>query len=243
MDLKENNLDCYQKGLIVNENSISLTKDFDKDMKTTCKIHIDGDLQKIVLNDENLLKQIAEIAKLPGIVGEVLGLPDIHYGYGFPIGSVVAFDMDDKDSIIAPGGVGYDINCGVRALTTNLNLENIRGKEEEVAQDLFDNIPSGLGIEKIISQFKNTTNVSIKELNCMLDEGLEYLVRIGAISRDNLEFTENNGKLKGDSKLVSQKAKGKGSIQLASLGSGNHYLEIQYVSEIYEEANCRSFRN
>ncbi|KAF9760744.1 tRNA-splicing ligase RtcB like protein [Nosema granulosis] len=230
----ENSTNFNKEGIIDHTGYLEVDKTFNEQMKTSCRIYVDNELRTVVKNEDVLLKQISQVASLPGIVGEVIGLPDIHLGYGFPIGSVVAFDMEDSRSIIAPGGVGYDINCGVRAIRTNIKLKDIKGKEEEIAQKLFDSIPSGLAFENSSTATSGIT-ISVKELNRILDGGLEYLVSTGAISEDNLEYTESRGKIKGNSKLVSQKAKGKGINQLCSLGSGNHYLEIQYVSEVYEE--------
>lgn len=228
----EENYTSTKEGIKEYDEYLEIDKTYSEGMNTSCRVYVEDELRSVVMKDEALLKQLAEVASLPGVVGNVIGLPDIHLGYGFPIGSVVAFDTEDEKSVIAPGGVGYDINCGVRAVKTNLTLSDIKGKEEEIAQRLFDSIPSGLDFDKKESSI---IPLSIKELNRLLDEGVEYLVAEGFVSKDNLEYTESSGRLKGDSRLVSQKAKGKGMNQLGSLGCGNHYLEIQYISEIYEE--------
>lgn len=219
-----------------NDLNIKINKNFTSNMKLEPKIYVNNSLSEVLFNEylnnqeTSAFNQLAHIATLPGVKA-VYGLPDIHSGYGFPIGSVSGFDVND--GIIAPGGIGYDINCGVRSLATNMELKDIENNKEETANLLFDMIPSGMvrksGMEAYVDKFK------LADINEMLDSGLEYLVKSKMIDESELEFVENNGKMKGNSRLVCQKAKARGLNQIASLGSGNHYLEIQCVEKIYDK--------
>ncbi|KAM0676472.1 hypothetical protein GVAV_000439 [Gurleya vavrai] len=189
-------------------------------------IYASEPLQKVLFDEYNELKekssfnQLAYITTLPG-VRSVRGLPDIHNGYGFPIGSVSAFSL--QDGIVSPGGVGFDINCGVRSYATNLHKDDI--DQNKLADLLFERIPAGMGNSK--------TDFKLQDLNSMLDNGIEHLLKMNLINDDPF-LIENLGKMEGNSRLVSQKAKGRCLQQLGSLGSGNHYLEIQFVDEIFD---------
>jgi len=189
----------------------------------------------LIYADENMIGQIWEdqafqqlvnVSFLPGIVGHSLAMPDIHFGYGFPIGGVAATRV--KDGVVSPGGVGFDINCGVRLLRTNLSREEITPKIEELIYALFSNIPSGLGSE-------GKLRINEKELNKALLKGAGWAVEQGFGEAEDLIFTEESGCLKdADPDKVSSKAKKRGLPQLGTLGSGNHFLEIQVVDQIYE---------
>ncbi|MCI2424671.1 RtcB family protein [Candidatus Acetothermia bacterium] len=185
------------------------------------------------IGDEQSPEQVANVAFLPGIVGRSLAMPDIHWGYGFPIGGVAATRVDD--GVVSPGGVGFDINCGVRLLTTNLMEQDIRPKIEKIVGQLFVSIPSGLGSEGRI-------RIKGKEMDRVLRDGARWAVENGYGDQEDLEFTEENGCLKGaDPDQVSEKAKKRGIPQLGTLGSGNHFLEVQMVEEIYDEAAASVF--
>ncbi len=176
--------------------------------------------------EEQVFQQVANVAFLPGIVGRSLAMPDIHWGYGFPIGGVAATRV--KDGVISPGGVGFDINCGVRLLRTNLTEEEVRPKIEPLVADLFTNVPSGLG-----SQGK--LRVNEKELNEVLVKGSPWIVEKGYGNAEDIAVTEESGCLKGaNPEKVSSKAKKRGIPQLGTLGSGNHFLEVEVVAEIYD---------
>ena len=154
-------------------------------------------------------------------------MPDIHFGYGFPIGGVAAFSM--RNGIVSPGGVGFDINCGVRLIKSNLRQEDIQDHLDELVDALFKNIPSGVGS-------KGKVKLSGNDINDVLDYGAEWAVENGYGWDEDLEVLEENGRIKAaDSSEVSDKAKKRGIPQLGSLGSGNHFLEIQVVDEIYNE--------
>ncbi len=177
------------------------------------------------IKEEQSLEQVANVAFLPGIVKSSLAMPDIHWGYGFPIGGVAA--MDIKEGVISPGGVGYDINCGVRLLGTSLTEAEVRPKINQLINELFRNIPSGLGSEGKIK-------ASHKEMRELMVEGARWAVKRGLGSEEDLEATEEGGCLKGaDPDKITPKAVKRGMPQAGTLGSGNHFLEVQVVKEIF----------
>ena len=176
--------------------------------------------------EEHVFQQVANVAFLPGIVGRSLAMPDIHWGYGFPIGGVAATRI--KDGVVSPGGVGFDINCGVRLLRTNLTEEEVRPKIEQLIAELFANIPSGLGSEGKI-------RVNKKELDKVLTKGSRWVIEKGYGEAEDIVVTEEEGCMKGaNPDKVSSKAKKRGIPQLGTLGSGNHFLEVEVVDEIYD---------
>lgn len=182
-------------------------------------------ISKILMDKSPI--QVANVATLPGILKASMAMPDIHWGYGFPIGGVAAFDIDK--GVISPGGVGYDINCGVRLLRTNFKKEEIQNKVEELLNKLFSNIPSGVGSSgKLRLTFNDLDNVMIK--------GVKWAVENGYGRPEDIETIEENGCMKGaDPHSVSSRAKERGVPQLGTLGAGNHFLEIQVVEEVYNE--------
>ena len=178
------------------------------------------------MREEQTLEQVANVAGLPGIVGYSFAMPDIHWGYGFPIGGVAA--MDVRDGVISPGGVGYDINCGVRLLSTNLSEPEVRPRIKELINELFANVPSGLGSEGKIK-------VGQKEMEQVMIEGARWAVKRGLGYEEDLDVTEENGCLAGaDPRKISDRAAKRGMPQAGTLGSGNHFLEIQVVKEIFD---------
>ena len=178
------------------------------------------------LRDDRCLEQVANVACLPGIVGPSIGMPDIHWGYGFPIGGVAAFDLDE--GVISPGGVGYDINCGVRLLSTRLELEDIRDRIETLVYGLFANIPSGVG------KARTDLRLSRKEAARMATRGARWAVENGFGERSDLDYIEEGGCLEGaDFSTVSERAFARGRAQVGTLGSGNHFVEVGYVDEVY----------
>jgi len=174
------------------------------------------------------VKQIGNVAALPGIIHRSIGLPDIHAGYGFAIGNMAAMDMSDPQAVISPGGVGFDINCGVRLLRTNLSVKDVEPVQEQLAQSLFDHIPVGVGSKGIIP-------MQAKDLEEALEMGMDWSLREGYIWAEDKEHCEEYGRmLQADPNKVSVKAKKRGLPQLGTLGAGNHYAEIQKVDEIYD---------
>eukprot|EP00164_Ancoracysta_twista_P004149 GFYU01005579.1.p1 GENE.GFYU01005579.1~~GFYU01005579.1.p1 ORF type:complete len:508 (-),score=141.86 GFYU01005579.1:36-1559(-) len=176
------------------------------------------------------MKQIANVACLPGIVGASVGLPDVHSGYGFAIGNVAAFDMSNPEAVVSPGGVGFDINCGVRLLRTNLTEADVRPVQEQLAQSLFNHIPVGVGSQGVIP----TSSSMLEEA---LELGMDWSLREGYSWPEDKEHCEEYGRmLNADPSKVSSRAKKRGLPQLGTLGAGNHYAEIQVVDEVYDKA-------
>ncbi|KAF8821098.1 Dna segment, Chr 10, Wayne State University 52, expressed family protein [Cardiosporidium cionae] len=175
------------------------------------------------------VKQISNVAALPGIVKYSIGLPDIHSGYGFAIGNVAAFEMADPKSVVSPGGVGFDINCGVRLIRTNLLLEDVLPFKERLAQLLFDHIPVGVGSQGIIP-------CKPQDLEDALQLGIDWSLREGYAWPEDKEHCEEYGRmLTADPSRVSARAKKRGLPQMGTLGAGNHYAEIQVVEDIYDK--------
>ncbi|ADD08775.1 RtcB family protein [Candidatus Aciduliprofundum boonei] len=182
---------------------------------------------------DNAPEQVANVATLPGIVKASMAMPDIHWGYGFPIGGVAAFDAEE--GIISPGGVGYDINCGVRLLTTNLDEKDVRPKLKELVDNIFMNVPSGVGE-------KGKLRLNFGELNKVLDFGAKWAVENGYGWEEDLERLEEGGSIKfADHTKVSDKAKKRGAPQLGTLGAGNHFLEVQRVEKIFLPEIAKKF--
>ena len=199
-------------------------------MRVPGLIYADEEMLKTI-RQEQALEQVVNVAFLPGIVEHSLAMPDIHWGYGFPIGGVAATRVED--GVVSPGGVGYDINCGVRLLRTNLYEPEVRAKLEQLLTELFVNVPSGLGSTGKIRAGK-------KEIDDILSLGARWAVKRGFGTEDDLEVTEEKGCLAGaDPDKVSTKAKERGSQQPGTLGSGNHFLEVEAVEEIYESGIAR----
>jgi tRNA-splicing ligase RtcB len=180
------------------------------------------------LKQDNSLRQVINVAHLPGIVGYSLAMPDIHWGYGFPIGGVAAVDINE--GVISPGGVGYDINCGVRLVKTGLAFEEVKGKLSRIVEALFSLIPSGVGSEGTIPK------LSKQDEKRLLRDGARWAVSEGYGRQEDLDHMEEGGKLAtANAELVSDRALERGLKQVGTLGSGNHFLEIGRVEEIYLE--------
>ena len=195
-------------------------------MLTDTMIYASERLLEAIRRDQSL-EQAANIAMLQGIVGRALAMPDIHQGYGFPIGGVVA--VDEQHGVVSPGGVGFDINCGVRLLSSTLTLRETRPKLRELVHQLFRDVPSGTGQS-------GRRALSDSDLNQVLEKGPRWAVDNGMGSEADLDNTEERGCIAGaDADAVSDRAKQRGRAQLGTLGSGNHFLEVQYVDEIFDE--------
>ena len=185
----------------------------------------EGMLEKI--ESDQALEQVKNVACLPGIVWRSLAMPDIHWGYGFPIGGVAATSM--QEGVISPGGVGYDINCGVRLLKTALDAVEVKDRIVRLVDFLFDRVPSGVGSKGDLRLDQGT-------LRRVLEEGLEWAVKEGYAWPEDPIWTEENGRMEGaDAHSVSQRALERGLEQLGTLGSGNHFLELQEVAEVYDD--------
>lgn len=202
------------------------------DMNTSVKIFA-SDLLLEDMKKDMCIQQGINVSHLPGIFGPSIMMPDAHQGYGFSIGGVAAFDL--KDGCISPGGIGFDVNCGVRLLTSNLTKDQVAPKIKDLLEKLFENIPPGIGGKSIF----RLTN---EELDEVLQEGPSWFVKRHIGLKEDVEMCENNGVMKeADPIKVSDKAKKRGKAQLGTLGSGNHFLEIQYVDEIFDEETANTF--
>jgi len=220
------------------ENSLIKINDYcfeiPKQGKMRVPARIFGSKQLIDQLEPKVFEQVANVATLPGIVRASFAMPDAHWGYGFPIGGVAAFDPN-KGGIICVGGIGYDISCGVRSLVANLYKEEVKSKLEKISALLFKRIPSGVGSEGLIK-------LSESKLDELLLKGAHWAVERGYGTVEDLEYIEDNGKVPGACPdKVSSTAKKRQKRQIGTLGSGNHYLEIQYVSKIYDEHTARVF--
>ncbi len=195
-------------------------------MRTDALIYADAGLMEHIAKDLSL-EQAANVATLPGIVGRSLAMPDIHQGYGFPIGGVAATDW--RHGVVSPGGVGFDINCGVRLLGTSLTEAGVRPRLRELVLQLFRDVPCGTGGEGCV-------RITSQQLPHLLTEGSPWLLENGYGEGADCEFTESGGRLPGaDPGKLSQRALERGRPQVGSLGSGNHFLEVQWVESIFDE--------
>lgn len=183
--------------------------------------------------EEICVQQVSNVAQLPGIVKYSLAMPDVHSGYGFPVGGVAAFDTEK--GIISPGGIGYDINCGVRLLVTDITKKDFMFKREPLIAEIFKNVPSGVG--------KGTgVKLSDREIDEVLAKGSEWALEKGFATETDLERTEDGGRIPGaDTKKVSPRAKARGRDQLGTIGAGNHFVEIQEVESIFNEPIAKAF--
>ncbi|RLG13111.1 RNA-splicing ligase RtcB [Candidatus Pacearchaeota archaeon] len=203
-----------------------------KKMRVPGKIF--GNKELIEEMDEKVYEQVSNVACLPGIVKASIAMPDAHWGYGFPIGGVAAFDPD-MGGIISVGGVGYDISCGVRTLISPLTREEVKPVLEKLIREFFETIPCGVGSEGEIK-------LSISQLDKVLVGGAKWAVEQGYGEWEDLEYTEEKGCMPGGNPdFVSKEAKKRQHRQIGTLGSGNHYLEVQYVAEVYDEKVAEAF--
>jgi tRNA-splicing ligase RtcB (3'-phosphate/5'-hydroxy nucleic acid ligase) len=205
-----------------------IPKDSRADMRVDGIIYAGEDLIGEVLTGGGA-EQVANVATLPGIVSASLAMPDIHWGYGFCIGGVAATDVD-AGGVVSPGGVGYDINCGVRLMRSDLPAHDAQKRMKALVDQLFRDIPAGVGVS-------GPNKFSTSELNRVLGEGVAYLVERGLATPDDMKATESRGCLAGaDPDAVSPEAKRRGADQCGTLGAGNHFVEVQRVEAIYDPA-------
>ena len=200
--------------------------DSNQGMKVPVTIYADEALIQKMITDRTITQAI-NVSTLPGVQKHVVVLPDGHEGYGFPVGGVAA--MDAEEGMISPGGVGYDINCGVRLIRTNLNEKDVRPKLKDLVTELFNSIPSGVGS-------KGAVKLNFSELDEVLVKGVGWAIDHGYGSNDDADVCEENGQIKNaDPNKISPTARKRGAPQLGSLGSGNHFLEVQKVQEIHDK--------
>jgi tRNA-splicing ligase RtcB len=210
----------------IDEYVYEVPKSYREDMRVPARFYADSELMIGALDDKSL-DQLVNTATLPGIVSHALAMPDIHQGYGFPIGGVVATEL--PNGVISPGGVGYDINCGVRLLATHMDQEQAGPYLDDLASALYANCPSGVG---------KGGNIQLKtgELERLMEEGSRWALSRGYATEADLERTEERGRLEGaDAAKVGQRAKDRGKDQVGTLGAGNHFLEVDVVREVFDE--------
>ena len=204
------------------------------EMRVPGKIYISQKMLERDLSNDDAIRQVVNVAYLPGIEKYSLAMPDIHWGYGFPIGGVAATNLDD--GVISPGGVGYDINCGVRLATTALSFSDVEKKLQNLINKLFQNIPTGVGASGAIKK------LSKSDLKNVLQKGSVWAMENDLGSQNDIVFTEENGTLRGaDFSVISERALERGADQLGTLGSGNHFLEVDVVDEIYDSKVAEVF--
>ncbi len=202
-----------------------IPKESRSDMRTNAVIYASEKLLASIRKDLSL-EQAVNVATLPGIVGDSLAMPDIHQGYGFPIGGVAATDY--QTGVVSPGGVGFDINCGVRLLGTPFSREEVQPRIRDLVDQIFRDVPCGTGKE-------SSLRLSSADLESVLENGAGWMVEHGFGSPTDIEFCEAHGRMRGaDPAEVSERAKHRGRPQAGTLGSGNHFLEVQYVQKVFE---------
>jgi tRNA-splicing ligase RtcB (3'-phosphate/5'-hydroxy nucleic acid ligase) len=217
----------------ISDYAFQIPPSFRRDMLVPARIYVSEAMLEDVLADK-AIEQLINVATLPGIQKYALAMPDIHEGYGFPIGGVAAMAIDEG-GVISPGGIGYDINCGVRLLACDLLIDDARPHLESLAREIFHQVPSGVGRSGHI-------NLSRKELDIILEHGATAMVNKGMGNDNDLVYCESLGQMKdADANLVSDRAKDRGHDQLGTLGSGNHFLEVQVVDEIYHPKTAEVF--
>lgn len=228
---EENKEDVESSVTKVNEYTWDIPVSYKSGMRVPGRIFVSPSLLRNLERDT--LEQTANVATLPGIQKYAMAMPDAHSGYGFPIGGVAAFDRET--GIISPGGVGYDINCGVRIIRTDLSVDEVRPKIKDLIEKLFHAIPSGVGS-------KSKIRASDKELTDAFLYGAKWAVESGYGLDEDIEHCEGNGSMDAaDPSKISEKARKRGKPQFGTLGSGNHFLEVQYVDEVYDEDVAKLF--
>jgi len=201
-------------------------------MRVPCIVFANEDLL-VKADQDNALEQVVNVATLPGVVKASFAMPDLHWGYGFPIGGVAAMDMET--GVISPGGVGFDISCGVRMIRTNLMQDDLKPMIENLMHELNRNVPKGVGVG-------GKLRLSRDELSRLLTQGVEWAIKKGYGWKEDRFYVEDKGRMtEANPNKVSYKALKRGQGQVGTLGSGNHYLEIQVVDEIYDEKMAKVF--
>ncbi|MBR9702524.1 RtcB family protein, partial [Candidatus Woesearchaeota archaeon] len=221
-----------QEKVLHKEDNTSYTIEQSGDMRVPVKLFTNAKLLELVKGDDSV-RQACNVATLPGIQGWSFAMPDMHQGYGFPIGGVAAFDL--KEGIISPGGIGFDINCGVRLLTTPLTKKDVLPKIDELLEQLFKNCPVGVGSEARV-------RLTEEDYATLLTKGVRWAVDNGYGTEDDLIHCESQGCIPGaDVSKVSQRALSRGRKQLGTVGAGNHFVEVQWVDEIFDEKTAKAY--
>ncbi|MBN1284612.1 MAG: RtcB family protein [Anaerolineae bacterium] len=208
----------------INDNLWEVPKSYREDMRVPARIYANERMLEAALADQ-AVDQLVNTTTLPGVVGYALAMPDIHQGYGFPIGGVAATAL--PDGMISPGGVGYDINCGVRLLVSDIDAPDLEPYLNDLATALFKNCPSGVG---------QGGEVKVKDYDQLLHEGAQWALKKGYARPEDIERTEGKGRFeKADAGYVSAKARKRGADQVGTLGAGNHFIEVDLIEHIYDE--------
>ncbi len=216
----------------IDELRYRIARDESRGMRTDVVVYANRALMEHIRKDLSL-EQAMNVATLPGIVGPSLAMPDIHQGYGFPIGGVAAMDWDY--GVVSPGGVGFDINCGVRLVRTSLMEPEVRPRLRELVQQIFRDVPCGAGGSGFVK-------IGARDLDRVLAEGARWMVKNGYGEERDAEFAEAGGALEAaDPAAVSERARERGLPQLGTLGSGNHFLEVQFVEEVHDAAAAQAY--
>jgi tRNA-splicing ligase RtcB (3'-phosphate/5'-hydroxy nucleic acid ligase) len=213
----------------IKENLWEIPKSFRKEMNVPARLYASDRMLDNILKDRSI-NQLINITSLPGIESYSIGMPDTHEGYGFPIGGVAAFN--EKNGIISPGGIGYDINCGVRLLRTSIKINELKKFIEDIGQEFFRAVPCGVGKSGYF-HFK------AKDLDKILKNGVKEMAELGFAQEHDIKHIEAKGKIdQAETILVSKHAKERGQKQLGTLGAGNHFIEIEYVEKVYDQTEA-----
>lgn len=202
-----------------------IPKSFREDMQVPARIFASEKMFDDILEDQSLW-QLVNASTLPTLYKYALAMPDIHEGYGVPVGSVIASEYEN--GIISPGAIGFDINCGVRLLVADLNYKEVKNKIPKLTEEIFREVPSGVGRG-------GWWKLNNDEMGRVLEEGAKYIYELGYADKEDLEATESYGRLEGEADMVSKTAKDRGRDQLGTMGAGNHFVEIQKIHEVYDE--------
>lgn len=217
----------------IDEHRYIIPKNFREGMTVEGLIYANEELIRQIEKDQTMM-QVANVATLPGLVGRSLAMPDAHQGYGFAIGGVAAADLET--GVVSAGGVGFDINCGVRLLASDMSLDELKPRLDALLNQMFRDIPCGTGKKGVIGA------LSFDELDRVLKNGAHWAVEKGYGTPADLEHLEETGRLpNADPSAVSDRAKQRGKDQLGTLGSGNHFAEVQYVAEVFDEEAAKAF--
>jgi len=211
-----------------------IPKTYRPDMRVPARVYANEKMMDDILGDKSLW-QLVNVATLPGIQKYSIAMPDIHQGYGFPIGGVAATAIEEG-GVISPGGIGYDINCGVRLLVANSNAAELQPYMQKLATEIFHAVPSGVGRG-------GKLKLNLQEIDKVLRDGAKYMVsHFGYGNTNDIEFCEERGCMSlAEPSMISERAKRRGRDQLGTLGSGNHFLEVQFVDKIYDEKAAKAF--
>lgn len=207
-----------------------IPKNYRSDMRVAARVYATEKMLEEILGDRSLM-QLINMATLPGIQNYALVMPDVHEGYGFPIGGVAAFDK--REGIISPGGIGYDINCGVRLLRSKLSFDEVKSRLSELSEEIYRQVPSGVGKG-------GRLKLKDRDFDRVLERGAEAVVEMGYGGKEDLKQQESEGRIEeANAGLVSDRAKARGADQLGTMGAGNHFVEVEAVETIFDEEEAK----